>query len=399
MEQAGAVARAANDRAAAALGTGETWDEATEAALAGLPRPGAPPDLALLFVDSHFGDDYAAVVERVRGGTGASHLLGCSGQSVIGPGLEAEDGVAVAVMTLRLPGATLTPLALTENSRVEALLDAARDQGEMSAWLALADPFSTHADALVGAIERRWPRTPVLGGLASAHNQREGTAVFLDGEVYATGAVLLGLSGAVGFRALVAQGATPIGQAWTITDCERNVIQTIGSRPALDVLRETLGALDPETQERAQRNLLVGLAMDEYRDEHAQGDFLIRNLMGADQESGAIAINAIPRVGQTFQFQYRDAAAADADLQSQLATLKDALAEEEQVVGAMLCACNGRGQGLFGEPHHDAGALAAALGPIPTAGLFCNGEIGPVGGANFVHGFTASIALLTTATD
>ncbi len=399
MEQAGAVARAANDRAAAALGTGETWDEATEAALAGLPRAGAPPDLTLLFVDSHFGGDYAAIVERVRGGTGASHLLGCSGQSVIGPGLEAEDGVAVAVMTLRLPGATLTPLALTENSSVEALLDAARDRGEMSAWLALADPFSTHADALVGAIERRWPRTPVLGGLASAHDQREGTAVFLDGEVYATGAVLLGLSGAVGFRALVAQGATPIGQAWTITGCERNVIQTVGSRPALDVLRETLGALDPETRERAQRNLLVGLAMDEYRDEHAQGDFLIRNLMGADQESGAIAINAIPRVGQTFQFQYRDAAAADADLQAQLATLKDALAEEEQVVGAMLCACNGRGQGLFGEPHHDAGALAAALGPIPTAGLFCNGEIGPVGGANFVHGFTASIALLTTTAD
>ncbi|MCY3887150.1 MAG: FIST C-terminal domain-containing protein [Chloroflexi bacterium] len=399
MEQAGAVARAANDRAAAALGTGETWNEATEAALAGLPRAGAPPDLALLFVDSHFGGDYAAIVECVRGGTGASHLLGCSGQSVIGPGLEAEDGVAVAVMTLRLPGATLTPLALTENSSVEALLDAAQDRGEMAAWLALADPFSTHADALVGAIERRWPGTPVLGGLASAHDQREGTAVFLDDEVYATGAVLLGLSGAVGFRALVAQGATPIGQAWTITDCERNVIQTVGSRPALDVLRETLGALDPETRERAQRNLLVGLAMDEYRDEHAQGDFLIRNLMGADQESGAIAINAIPRVGQTFQFQYRDAAAADADLQAQLATLKDALAEEEQVVGAMLCACNGRGQGLFGEPHHDAGALAAALGPIPTAGLFCNGEIGPVGGANFVHGFTASIALLTTAAD
>ena len=397
MEQAGAVARAANDRAAAALGTGETWDEATEAALAGLPAAPTPPDLALLFVDSHFGDDYAAIAERVRGGTGASHLLGCSGQSVIGPGLEAEDGVAISVMTLRLPGATLTPLALTENRSVEALLDAARDHGEMAAWLALADPFSTHADALVGAIERRWPRTPVLGGLASAHNQREGTAVFLDGEVYKTGAVLLGLSGAVGFRSLVAQGATPIGQAWTITDCERNVVQTIGSRPALDILRETLSALDPETRERAQRNLLVGLAMDEYRDEHAQGDFLIRNLMGADQESGAIAINAIPRVGQTFQFQYRDAAAAHADLQLQLATLKGALAEEEQVVGAMLCACNGRGQGLFGEPHHDAGTLAAALGPIPTAGLFCNGEIGPVGGANFVHGFTASIALLTTA--
>ena len=66
------------------------------------------------------------------------------------------------------------------------------------------------------------------------------------------------------------------------------------------------------------------------------------------------------------------------------------------MLGSVLCACNGRGQGLFGTPHHDAAAVAEALGPIPTAGLFCNGEIGPVGGANYLHGFTASIALLTT---
>ena len=397
MSQAGAVAQASNERAAAALGSGETWSEATEAALAGLPPGAGTPDLVLLFVDSHFGEHYAEIVERVHSATGAAHVIGCSGQSVIGSGVELEDGVAVALMTLRLPGATLTPVALTENGSVEATLDAASG-GAVAAWLIFADPFSTDADALVGAIEQRWPGTPILGGLASAHDQKEGTAVFLDGAVYERGAVLLGLGGTVGLRALVAQGASPMGQAWTITGCERNVIQTIGSRPALEVLQETIGALDPATRERAQQNLLVGLAMDEYQDEHAQGDFLIRNLMGADRESGAIAINAIPRVGQTFQFQFRDAAAAHADLQSQLAALKDQLSEEK-VVGAMLCACNGRGQGLFGAPHHDAAALAEALGPIPTAGLFCNGEIGPVGGANFVHGFTASIALLTAPID
>ena len=398
MSQAGALAQASNKRAAASLGSGETWDEAVDAALAGLPSQSGTPELALLFIDSRFSDDYAAIVERVHSATGATHLIGCSGQSVIGSGVELEDGVAVALMTLQLPGATLTPVALTDSGQTQEALEAAVAAGEISAWIALADPFSTNADALVGALEQRWPGTPVLGGLASAHNQKDGTAVFLDDAAYESGSVLLGLGGTVGLRALVAQGAAPIGQAWTITGCERNVIQTIGSRPALEVLQETVAALDPATRERAQQNLLVGLAMDEYRDEHSQGDFLIRNLMGADRESGSIAINALPREGQTFQFQVRDAAAAHADLESQLATLKTQLVGEE-VVGAMLCACNGRGQGLFGAPHHDAAALAEALGPIPTAGLFCNGEIGPVGGYNFVHGFTASIALLTAPAD
>ena len=391
---------AANRRAAASLGSGSTWAEATEAAVEGLAGEGAP-DLALLFVDSRFCQDYGAVVEKVQAATGAAHLIGASGRSVIGSGVEAEDGAAVAILTVRLPGAVLTPLLLVPGDDDQArLLDQIEAVGDdASAWLAFADPFSTNAEALVRAIEARRPGVPILGGLASAHNHGEGTALFLDGTVHPAGAILLGLGGAVTLRPLVAQGASPIGQPWTITACDRNMVQSIGSRPALEVLIETLEGLDAETRDRAQRNLLVGLAMDEYRDEHGPGDYLIRNLMGVDRESGALAINAIPREGQTFQFQFRDAGAADMDLRRQLAALKGDLDENEEVTAALLCACNGRGQGLFGAPHHDAAALAEALGPVPTAGFFCNGEIGPVGGTNFLHGFTASIAVLTAAAD
>lgn len=146
---------------------------------------------------------------------------------------------------------------------------------------------------------------------------------------------------------------------------------------------------------RAMQNLLVGLAMDEYQDEHGRGDFLIRNLLGVDEESGTIAVNTAVRVGQTFQFQFRDAEAADADLRQRLHEFAERLPAETVVLGSVLCACNGRGRGLFGALDHDARALADILGPVPTAGLFCNGEIGPVGRTNFLHGFTASIAVIT----
>jgi small ligand-binding sensory domain FIST len=173
---------------------------------------------------------------------------------------------------------------------------------------------------------------------------------------------------------------------------ERNVLRKIGNRPALDVLRETLKGLSEDMRARATRNLLVGLAMNEYRERFEQGDFLIRNFMGMDQESGAIAIGALPEPGQTIQFQIRDAQAADQDLKRQLAAARSRV-DPDLVAGALLCTCNGRGVGLFGTPDHDARTVSEEFGPIPLAGFFCNGEIGPVGGQTYLHGFTASLAL------
>ena len=380
--------------AAAALHSGDGWEAATDAVIADLDLSQAP-ELGLVFVDSRFAADYGRVLARLRSATGVRHLVGASGQGVIGPGIEAEERPAVSMLALSLPKLEVTTLAIGPDDEALAALE--RVAGTpVRAWLLFADPFSADAEALVRAIEKRQPDTPVLGGLASAHNLQSGTAVFLDGAVLETGAVLVGIRGDFRVHTVVAQGAEPVGQPWTVTDCEGNVVRSIGSRPALEVLQETLAELDEETRQRAQQNLLVGLAMDEYRHQHVRGDFLIRNVLGGDRETGAIAINAIPHLGQTFQFQFRDARAADLDLSEQLAAFRSRLLPGETVLGALLCACNGRGQGLFGTPHHDARALAEELGPVPTAGLFCSGEIGPVAGAAYLHGFTASIALLTT---
>ncbi len=389
-----AIASASGAYAAAAIQSGATWDQATFNLLDSFPTHD-PPDLALLFVDSRFSEHYAEIVGRVHEKTGARYMLGCTGQAVIGPGVEAEHDASISLLTFSLPEAELTPVAFVAGHRPEEQLERIAGAGAgAETWLCFADPFSVHTEQLVEAITSRSPSATLLGGMASAHNQAAGTAVFLNGEVYDRGAVLIGLGG-VRVHALVAQGAEPIGQPWTITDCDANQVRGIGSRPALEVLDETLEALDPATRDRAQRNLLVGLAMNEYRDRHGRGDFLIRNLVGTHRESGVLAINALPQLGQTLQFQFRDAAAADEDLRAQLTSLRAQLSPDEIVLAAVLCACNGRGEGLFGAPHHDAQALAEILGPVPTAGLLCSGEIGPVGGKTFLHGFTASIAVFT----
>ena len=356
-------------------------------------------NLALLFASSEYREEFPDLVARARQLTGARLLVGCSGQGVIGAGREVEGEPALALLAFSLPGAELKAVHLTQEELESCRTpqDWHRLTGvapeDASAWLLFADPFTLDAEALLDGLSAGYPGTPLVGGLASGDPRLRGTHLFLNGQVYDRGAVALSLGGPYAVRTIVSQGAAPIGDTWTITGAQGHIIETIAQRPAYQVLVDTLRALPPAVQRRAQGNLLVGLAMDEHRGEFRRGDFLIRNLMGVDQESGALTVGALPRVGQTIQFQLRDPDAADEDLRELLERARTELGPRRPV-GALLCSCNGRGVGLFGTPDHDARTLVDLLGPIAVAGFFCNGEIGPVGEQNFLHGFTASIALV-----
>ena len=372
-----------------------------------------PVDLALLFASAHYADDFPDIVTAARSAAHARLLVGCSGAGVIGPKREIEQQPALSVLLLRLPGVQLTPRYITqdtldaagaddehEDQLVPALHEAlGPDAAAARAWLLFADPFGLDVESLVVGLAQAFPDATVVGGLASGNQWQRKTHLFIDDgdqpvPVRDEGALLIGLGGDWTVRTLVAQGCIPIGEPWTITESEGPIIHTIAGRPALDVLVDTLQALPSEVQRRAQRGgPFVGLAVDEHRTTLGPGDFLVRNLLGFDRERGVIAVGAHPQVGQTLQFHLRDRAAADEELHAMLSAL-EAEGAAAPPLAALLCSCTGRGAGLFGTPDHDADAVARALGPLPLAGFFCNGEIGPVGQRSYVHGYTASLALL-----
>ncbi len=388
-------------RAAGAIGQQPTWQDALAEATSQMPvvPSGETIDLAFLFASSDYAEEFPELVASARRATRARLLIGCSSQGIIGTGREVEGQPALALLTFSLPGAVLRPVRLAQSTLEQCRGPEAwhgmtrMSPDDVTAWFLFADPFALDAEGLLVAWSEAYPGTPMVGGMASGDLRLRRTHVFLNDEVYDRGAVAMALGGPYGVRTIVSQGCTPIGEPWTITGATGSVIETIAQRPAYQVLLETVHALPREVQQRARGNLFVGLAMDEYREEMHRGDFLIRNLLGADAESGTLTVGAIPRPGQTLQFQFRDRVAADEDLRALLQAAKDDLGGQEPI-GALLCSCNGRGIGLFGTPHHDAQAVADRLGPLPLAGFFCNGEVGPVGSRNFLHGYTASIALV-----
>jgi small ligand-binding sensory domain FIST len=387
-----------NPVARAAIAVDEDWQKALRDLF--VQMRGNPVDVALLFASAEYSDHFPEIVRRVRRELGASLLIGCSGQGIVGTGVEMEDVPCLSLLTLSLPGAALRAVRFTQamvesctrpqqwRDRLNIPLD------DVNSWLIFADPFQMDCEGLISGLAGAYASQPMLGGLASCGTRERRTYVFLNDDVFDEGGVGLAIGGSYTLLPLVSQGCEPIGEPWTITKVlDSGLIQTISNRPAYELLVETFRSLPTEMQQRAQRNLLVGLAADEYRETFERGSFLVRGLIGVDRRNGSLAIGALPRVGQTIQFQMRDAETADRDLHAMLAHAHESLGEN-QPIAAILCTCNGRGEAMFGVPDHDARSVEQELGPVPLAGLFCNGEIGPIGTKPFLHGFTASLALL-----
>ncbi len=354
--------------------------------------------LGLVFIAPRFFKHARQILEILRVHARIPLLAGCSSQSLIVGAEEVEQNAGVTLGLYALPGANLKAFHFTQEQVEEAngpgywRTETGIDPEQTNGWLAFIDPFQLDSEAWLKSWNVAYAPLPVLGGLASGDFTEQSTQVYLNGDVFEEGGIAISVGGDVRLVGVTSQGCTPIGETWTLTKVEQNVIHEIGNRPAYEVLAETFNQLPPEEQKRARGNLFVGLVVNEYLEDFHRGDFLIRNLLGADPRSGTIAVGAAPRLGQTIQFQRRSAAAATEDMNELLARARSQL-ENTTIFGGCLCSCNGRGQGMFGRPNHDAQLVQQRLGPLGLAGFFCNGEIGPVGERSFLHGFTASLAL------
>ena len=382
-------------RCAAGVSTSDAGADsfAEAAARVALGLGGAPADVAVVFAGGpslpHAAEGMAALRERLH----PRAAIGCGAQGVVGEGREVELG-GVAVWAASLGGGRAEPFVLDARpvERGGLAVSGIPDLDHADALVLLVDPFSFPVEPLLSAFAADHPGLPVVGGLASARGEH-GTLIGAAGPV-SSGAVGVALSG-VRVAACVSQGARPVGPEMAVTAGDGNVIHELAGKPAIERLREAVASLTDDERALASGGLLLGLVVDPNKPEYERGDFLVRGILSADADTGAVTVGERVRVGQAVRLQVRDAASADEDLSQAVARGVADLGSPP--AGALLFTCNGRGSHMFDVPDHDAQVVDGVTGSAPVGGFFCAGEIGPVGDRNFVHGFTATMALLASA--
>lgn len=366
---------------------------------------GQTPDLTCLFLSHHHVEHLDDVVNLLVERLGSRVTIGCTGETIIGGGEEIENGPALSVWSSLSPETELLPFRVTFEETPDGLVCTGLPEftdelkAKASSLLLFGEPFTSDARVMIDLFADDLPALPIVGGMASGGNGPGQNRLVLAirenvetaSPIIEQGAVGVILCGGPRLRTVVSQGCKPIGKPFVVTKAEKNLIFELGGQPPLAQLQLFFNDLTPGDQALVRKGLHVGIAMSEYRDQFGMGDFLISNVIGVDPDKGVVAIGNRVRVGQTVQFHVRDAQTADAELRHLLERERDAQAASPQ--GMLIFSCNGRGTRLFPQPNHDAEALQSIIGTVPVAGLFAQGELGPVAGKNYIHGYTASVAL------
>ncbi len=323
-------------------------------------------------------------------------LIGCNSSGVVAGDAEIEMEPAISMLAMKLPDVKLIPFSMTP----EAIESVHQGSDLINAidiyptdkphFLCLADPMSTDVTKILQAFNEGYKGLPVVGGLASGAVMNKPNWLCLNQTIHLEGLVGLAMTGNIQFEVLVSQGCRPVGKPYVVTKADDNVLYELAGRPSLEVVRELFEMLSDTERALAEQSLCVGLVMNEQQTSFKRGDFLIRNIMGFDPDNGSLMIGAHLKLGQTLQFQIRDAGTSTEDLKL---TLEKLSTENGAPRGGVLVSCCGRGKAFFGESHHDAKLIQSMKGPLPLTGFFANGEIGPVGQKNFVHGYTSSLVI------
>jgi len=379
---------------ASGLSTEENSFQAAKAVLDSVNRSleGRTPELGVLFVSPHHSRQLKDIVPWIQERSGVSHLIGCSGQGVIGIGQEVEQAPGICLLAAVLPEVGIETGQIQVQETLEGLAFTGLPEipDGPATLLLLGEPYSFPAAEFMNRLDEDYPGMQVIGGMSSGALNPGEECLFLNGQMLARGAVCAVLAGSIQVRAVVSQGCRPFGKTAVITRSEENTILELGGKPSLERLQLEIESLSEGEREILRNGLHLGLAINPSQTSFNRGDFLVRNVIGIDPKIGSMALSDLVRPGQTVQFHLRDAHSASEDLEL---LCREACRSSPTPKGALLFSCNGRGSYLFSKPHHDASTLQRELGPIPLAGFFAAGELGPVGGRNFLHGFTASIAL------
>jgi small ligand-binding sensory domain FIST len=363
------------------------------------------PDLAMAFVSPGLAGDVASLIRKLEEQFPSAYIIGCTAGGVIGGGEEEEHVPALSLTCANLPGVDVIPI-YTDGLDLpdgDAPPQAWRDclgirEGIDPHFVIMADPFSPWVNDFIEGLDYVWPDSVKVGGIASGGKKCGENALFTETQVHHKGVVAVALSGNIAVSTAVAQGCRPIGEALRITDCETNVLMEVEGERPLHYLQRLSATLSEEDRELMSNSLFVGIDTDPFPDEECigPGDYIIRNLIGIDKNVGALVVNENLHVGRTVQFHVRDKVASAEDLKD---TLSRCIGQPDytQPEGALLFSCMGRGEQLYGVGGHDSGRFRETVGEVPLGGFFCNGEIGPVGGTTYIHGYTSAFGLFRPA--
>jgi len=356
-------------------------------------------DLLLLFVAGKAPPEMELLAEGMHSAWPEARLVGCGASGTIGGGQENYQGCSATVLAGELPGVAVESFRIRPDDLDEDPLSFLGSLIPVSdvppSFVVFADPFTFPVEPFLSGMNTTFPGCPVLGGMASAGGRRGQNRLFLNGRSSSRGLVGCSLAGALQVSTVLSQGCRPLGKHYLVTGGEGNLIHQLGGRPTLSVLQDLVEGLEPRDVALIRRGgLFLGRAINEYQSHFGRGDFLIQNVLGSDPERGSLAVAGPVRRGTTVQFHVRDARSADEDLRAMLAAQVPQNGRPGPK-GALLFSCTGRGEAMWPGESHDITVLQELLGPLPVGGFFCAGELGPVAGTNFIHGFTASIGLFS----
>lgn len=358
---------------------------------------GVAPDLAFLFCSETYGPAFDRLAWHLRELLPGALLVGCTARSVIGGGHEIEGRPGLSLTLARLPGVHMAPIRLAGDGFPRGA-DSWREHFELGSdsephFVLLADPFSCDAEGLVAQLGVDFPDSTLVGGLASGAERAGANALFLADRVHTDGLVGVALQGDVVVDTIVAQGCRPIGHPLFVTGVRDGLLTELDGRPPLEAVQALFEAASPRDRALVERSLFLGIEMRPDLSHYGRGDFLVRNVMGVDPNTGSMAVAALLREGQVVQFHVRDAETSAEDLEERLGVYRRARDGLDPPAGALLFSCLGRGAWLYGVPDHDSDAFRRHLGAVPLGGFFCNGEIGPVEARPFLHGYTSAFGL------
>jgi small ligand-binding sensory domain FIST len=358
------------------------------------------PDILIAFISPDFQPSYQNLPGLIYEYFPKTILIGCSGNGVIGNGVEVEHRAGVALTGAEMSDVSITPFHITDSELPDG--DESPEKWESlfkvkhisePKFIILSDPFSVEIQNLVNGMDYAFPNSTIIGGIASGGSQQGTNAIYLNRDTFESGVVGIALHGDIEIDTIVAQGCKPIGNLMNITGCERNILTSLDNKPPFEVLSGIYNNLSNSDQQLFQHSLFMGVVNDPFIDVPNNGDFLIRNIVGGNPEEGKIAIGEILKEGQLVQFHLRDSNTSSENLKIMLEDYKSDQERYDQF-GALLFSCLGRGSYLYGKADHDTNMFKALIGEIPLTGFFCNGEIGPVGDTTYIHGYTSSFGII-----